>query len=219
MEMPTNLFDFILHLDTYLAQIVEVLGVWTYLLLFLVVFCETGLVIAPFLPSDSLMFVAGALAGLDVLNVVVLFFLFVGAAVLGDCVNYWIGSLIGPRAFDGRSRYLKPEHLEQTRAFYDRHGGKAILLARFIPLMRTLVPFVAGLGAMSFGRFLPYNILGNTIWVSLYFFGGYFFGSHPFVQDNFGLFIVVIIVLSFIPVIFEFLRGKVLISRKNLPGT
>jgi membrane-associated protein len=219
MDIPTNLFDFILHLDTYLAQVVDALGVWTYLLLFLVVFCETGLIITPFLPSDSLIFLAGALAGLDVLNVVVLFFLFVVAAVLGDSVNYWVGSLIGPRAFDGRSRYLKPEHLEQTRAFYNRHGGKAIILARFVPFMRTLVPFVAGLGAMPYGRFLPYNIIGNVIWVSTYFLGGYFFGSHPFVQENFGLFIVAVFILSLIPVGFELLRGKMQVSRNKLPGT
>ncbi|GIK58358.1 MAG: hypothetical protein HND44_17345 [Chloroflexi bacterium] len=217
MEPLTGLFDFVVHLDIHLAQMVDVLGGWAYLLLFAVVFAETGLVVALFLPSDSLIFVSGALAGLDVLNIVVLFFLFVAAAILGDSLNYFWGSLIGPCVFDGRYRYLKPETMEQTQAFYDRHGGKAIILARFVPIMRSFVPLVAGLGAMSYGRFLPISIIGNTIWVSIAFFGGYFFGSHPLVQRNFGLMLVGVFILSLMPAIIEFLRGKLSASHKKAP--
>lgn len=217
MEPLTGLFDFIVHLDAHLAEMVDVLGVWAYLLLFAVVFVETGLVVALFLPSDSLIFVAGALAGLDALNIVVLFFLFVTAAILGDSLNYFWGSLIGPRAFDGRYRYLKPEYLTRTQAFYDRHGGKAIILARFVPVMRCFVPLVAGLGAMRYGRFLPISIIGNTIWVSITLFGGYFFGSHPLVQKNFGLMLAGVFILSLMPAIIEFLRGKLSASHKKAP--
>ncbi len=217
MEILTQLFDFVIHLDAHLAEMVDVLGVWAYLLLFAVVFVETGLVVALFLPSDSLIFVAGALAGLDVLNIVVLFFLFVTAAILGDSLNYFWGSLIGPRAFDGRYRYLKPEYLTRTQAFYDRHGGKAIILARFVPIMRSFVPLVAGLGAMEYGRFLPISIIGNTIWVSITLFSGYFFGAQPLVQKNFGLMLVGVFILSLMPAIIEFLRGKLSASRKKAP--
>lgn len=217
MDTLTQLFDLVVHLDAYLAEGAEVMGAWVYLLLFLVVFGETGLIVALFLPSDSLIFVAGALAGLDILNIVVLFFLFVTAAILGDSLNYFWGSLIGPRAFDGRYRYLKPDYLKQAQAFYDRHGGKAIILARFVPIMRSFVPLVAGLGAMEYGRFLPISIIGNTIWVSITLFGGYFFGSHPLVQRNFGLMLVGVFILSLMPAIIEFLRGKLSASRKKAP--
>ncbi|MBX3057690.1 MAG: VTT domain-containing protein [Anaerolineae bacterium] len=217
MEILTQLFDFVIHLDAHLAEMVDVLGVWAYLLLFAVVFVETGLVVALFLPSDSLIFVAGALAGLDVLNIVVLFFLFVTAAILGDSLNYFWGSLIGPRAFDGRYHYLKPEYLTRTQAFYDRHGGKAIILARFVPVMRCFVPLVAGLGAMEYGRFLPISIIGNIIWVSITLFSGYFFGAQPLVQKNFGLMLVGVFILSLMPAIIEFLRGKLSASRKKSP--
>ncbi len=216
MDTLTNLFDFVVHLDAHLAQVVDVLGVWTYILLFLVVFIETGLVVALFLPSDSLIFVSGALASLDVLNIVVLFFLFLTAAILGDSLNYFWGSLIGPRAFDGRYRYLKPEYLTQTRSFYNRHGGKAIILARFVPVMRSFVPFVAGLGAMRYGRFLPISIVGNTIWVSIMLFSGYLFGSHPLVQENFGPILLGVLILSFMPMIIGSLRGKLAASRKKV---
>jgi membrane-associated protein len=217
MDTLTDLFDFVVHLDAHLAQVVDVLGVWTYILLFLVVFIETGLVVALFLPSDSLIFVSGALASLDVLNIVVLFFLFLTAAIGGDSLNYFWGSLIGPRAFDGRYRYLKPEYLTQTRVFYNRHGGKAIILARFVPVMRSLVPFVAGLGAMRYGRFLPISILGNTIWVSILLLSGYLFGSHPLVQDNFGPVLLGVLILSFMPMIIGSLRSKLVASRKEAP--
>ncbi|MCL4262773.1 MAG: VTT domain-containing protein [Anaerolineae bacterium] len=217
MDTLTGLFDIVVHLDAHLAQMVDVLGLWAYLLLFLVVFCETGLIVALFLPSDSLIFVAGALAGLDILNIVVLFFLFLAAATLGDSLNYFWGSLIGPRAFDGRYRYLKPQYLAQTRTFYSRHGGKAIILARFVPIMRSFVPLVAGLGAMTYDRFLPISIVGNTIWVSIMLFGGYLFGSHPLVQKNFGPILMGILILSFMPMIIGFLRSKLAASRPKVP--
>jgi len=217
MELVNLIINFVLHLDTYLAQIVDVFGVWAYLLLFVVIFCETGLVITPFLPGDSIIFVAGALAGLGALNIVVLFFVLVTAAILGDSVNYWLGSVIGVKAFDGRFRYLKQEHLDKTHAFFERHGGKAIILARFVPLMRTFVPFVAGLGAMDYGHFIIYNIIGGTTWVSLFLFAGYFFGSVPFVQDNFTLIILAVIMLSVIPIIIEVLRDKVIRPRSKKP--
>lgn len=217
MDILNQLFDLVVHLDAHLAEVAEVMGVWAYLLLFLVVFAETGLVMALFLPSDSMIFVSGTLAGLDILHIVVLFFLFVTAAILGDSLNYFWGSLVGPRAFDGRYRYLKPDYLKQTQAFYDRHGGKAIILARFVPIMRSFVPLVAGLGAMEYGRFLPISIVGNTIWVSITLFGGYFFGSHPLVQKNFGLMLVGVLILSFMPMIIEFLRGKLAAYRKKAP--
>jgi len=217
MELVNLIINFVLHMDTYLAQIVDLFGVWTYLLLFVVIFCETGLVITPFLPGDSIIFVAGALAGIGALNIVVLFFLLVTAAILGDSVNYWLGSVIGVKAFDGRFRYLKQEHLDKTHAFFERHGGKAIILARFVPLMRTFVPFVAGLGAMDYGHFITFNIIGGTVWVSLFLFAGYFFGSIPFVQDNFSLIILAVIMLSLIPVIIEVLRDKVIRPRSKKP--
>lgn len=211
MEIFTYLVDLFLHLDQHLGTAVTQFGPWVYLLLFAIIFMETGLVVTPFLPGDSLLFAAGALAGLGSLQVLWLFVLLLVAAILGDTVNYWLGSKVGPKVFDGRFRFLKPEHLEQTEAFYARHGGKAVFLARFVPLMRTLAPFVAGVGSMRYGRFLTYNVVGALVWVSLFLFAGYFFGSIPFVQNNFSLVIITVVGLSLTPFLVELLR-------KHLPG-
>lgn len=208
MEFISTLIDFFLHLDKYLTEIVQDYGVWTYLILFLVIFCETGLVITPFLPGDSLLFAAGALAGLGALNIVWLIVLLSIAAILGDTVNYWIGNYIGPRAFSGNIRFLKKEYLDRTHAFYEKHGGKTIILARFIPIIRTFAPFVAGIGAMTYSHFLTYNIVGGIIWVASFTLAGYFFGNLPVVQNNFSLVIVAIIIISLAPMVFEFLKSR-----------
>src|SRR3989440_10839243 len=171
----SHLIDVFLHLDTYLNVVIQQYGVWTYLLLFVVVFLETGVVVTPFLPGDSLLFAAGAFAAAGALEVSWVFGLLLVAAVLGDTMNYRIGSLIGPRAFHGQHRFFKREHLERTHQFYERHGGKTIVFARFIPIIRTFAPFVAGIGRMSYGQFVVYNILGGLLWTVLFFFGGYYF--------------------------------------------
>lgn len=210
MELITTVLEFFLHLDKHLATIIQDYGVWTYMLLFLVIFLETGVVVTPFLPGDSLLFAAGALAALpgSPLNVGLLFVLLAAAAVLGDTVNYWIGHSIGPRAFSGNVRFLKKEYLDRTHQFYEKHGGKTIVLARFIPIIRTFAPFVAGVGAMSYGRFISYNVFGGVLWTALFIFGGYFFGNLPVVQRNFTLVIVAIIFISVLPGVYEFLRSR-----------
>lgn len=208
MEIISELVDFILHLDVHLNSIIQNFGIWTYLILFLIIFLETGVVITPFLPGDSLLFAAGSFAGLGSLNVFALFLVLSLAAILGDTLNYWIGHYIGPRAFSGNIRFLKKEYLDRTHEFYERHGGKTIILARFIPIIRTFAPFVAGIGAMDYPRFLFFNVTGALLWVSIFTFGGYFFGNLPFVQDNFTLVILAIIVISVLPGVFEFLRDK-----------
>jgi membrane-associated protein len=210
MELISTLIDLILHLDEYLGLIIQRFGVWTYVILFLVIFMETGLVVTPFLPGDSLLFAAGAFSAQpgSPLNPVVLFVLLSIAAILGDTVNYWIGHFIGPKAFSGNNRFLKKEYLDRTHAFYEKHGGKTIILARFIPIIRTFAPFVAGVGAMTYGKFITYNVVGGVLWVGLFVFGGYFFGNLPFVQDNFTLVIVAIILISVLPGVIEFLRER-----------
>ncbi|MBE2223403.1 MAG: DedA family protein [Anaerolineae bacterium] len=214
MDILLNIWEFIIHLDSHLEVIIAQIGGWSYLLLFLIIFAETGLVITPFLPGDSLLFVAGALAGKGMLNIAFLFITLAAAAILGDTINYWLGSWIGAKAFDGRFRFLKPEHLEKTHRFFEKHGGKAVILGRFVPVMRTFVPFVAGMGSMNYGRFITYNILGGVLWVAIFLFGGYFFGSIPFVQDNFALVIVVVIALSVMPVVWEVMSEKVILPRR-----
>lgn len=200
------LLDLFLHLDTHLQVIIQEYGTWTYLLLFVVVFLETGVVVTPFLPGDSLLFAAGAFAATGVLDVWWMWTLLSIAAVLGDTVNYSIGSRIGPRAFQGRIRFLKREHLERTQQFYARHGGKTIVLARFVPIIRTFAPFVAGVGQMSYRYFVLYNIAGGLCWTVLFIWGGYFFGNLPFVKRNFTLVILAIIVLSLLPPVLEALQ-------------
>jgi membrane-associated protein len=208
MDLIRTAVDFFLHLDKHLAEIIARYGVWTNLILFLVVFCETGLVVTPFLPGDSLLFAAGTFAALGSLDPGLLVLLLSIAAILGDTVNYWIGSYIGPRAFTGEIRWLKKEYLERTHAFYEKHGGKTIILARFIPIIRTFAPFVAGVGAMTYSRFLLYNVVGGIVWVTLFVLAGYFFGNLPAVRQNFSYVILAIIALSVMPIVVEFLRAR-----------
>jgi len=208
MDIITNLIDLILHLDKHLSYVIQTYGTWTYFLLFLIIFLETGLVITPFLPGDSLIFAAGAFAGLGSLNVYYLIILLCLAAIIGDTVNYWIGHYVGPKAFSGNIRFLKKEYLERTHGFYERHGGKTIILARFIPIIRTFAPFVAGIGAMSYVQFLAFNVVGGIVWVTIFCIGGYFFGNLSFVQDNFTFVIMAIILISVMPGVIEFLKEK-----------
>lgn len=214
MDLITFIVDFILHLDKHLSTIIQNYGTWTYLLLFLIIFMETGLVVTPFLPGDSLLFAAGTFAGLGALNVWVLFFLLSAAAILGDTVNYWIGHYIGPRAFSGNIRFLRKEYLDRTHEFYERHGGKTIILARFIPIIRTFAPFVAGIGAMTYPHFIAYNVIGGVLWVGLFVFGGYFFGNLPVVKENFTLVILAIIFISVLPGVIEFFKERARAARK-----
>ncbi len=218
MELLRRLIDFILHIDKHLAEIIAQYGVGTNAILFLIIFCETGLVVMPLLPGDSLLFAAGAFAAnpqtsgsLNVWGLVVLLSV---AAILGDSVNYAIGKRIGRRAFDGTLPFVKKAHLERTERFYHKHGGKTIVLARFVPIVRTFAPFVAGVGIMEYRRFLAYNVAGGVLWVTLFTLGGYFFGNLPFVQRNFKLVIIVIILLSVLPMVWEFIRG-----RREAPST
>lgn len=217
MEFISTIIDLFLHLDKHLAVVIQQYGIWTYLLLFLVIFLETGLVITPFLPGDSLLFAAGTFAGMGVLNIWVLFISLSFAAILGDTVNYWIGHYIGPRAFSGNIRFLKKEYLDRTHDFYERHGGKTIILARFIPIIRTFAPFVAGIGAMSYGHFITYNVVGGVLWVSIFTFLGYFFGSLEFVRNNFSIVVIAIIIISVLPIIIEFLMNRLRASREAEP--
>jgi membrane-associated protein len=214
MTILQHIIDFILHLDKYLGQIIQDYGIWTYALLFFVIFMETGFVITPFLPGDSLIFAAGTLAGMGYLNIWVLYIVLCAAAILGDTVNYWIGHYIGPRAFSGSSRFLKKEYLDRTHAFYEKHGGKTIIIARFIPIIRTFAPFVAGVGAMTYPKFIVYNVIGGMAWVGLFLFGGYFFGNLPFVQNNFSFVLMAIIFISVLPAVIEIINSR-LQSRKQ----
>jgi membrane-associated protein len=208
MEFIQSLIDIFIHLDRYLGEIIRNYGTWTYALLFLIIFMETGFVVTPFLPGDSLLFAAGTFAALGDLNIGLLVILLITAAILGDTVNYWIGHYIGPRAFSGNIRFLKKEYLDRTHEFYEKHGGKTIILARFIPIIRTFAPFVAGVGEMTYIHFLTYNVVGGIVWVLIFSLGGYFFGNIPAVQENFTLVILAIIFISVLPGIIEFLRGR-----------
>jgi len=204
MNIFLYFIDIILHLDKYLAQIIQSFDILTYLILFTVIFCETGLVIAPFLPGDSLLFAAGAFAAIGSLNIYFVFLIIFIAAVLGDTLNYHIGKYLGPKVFHKEeSKFFNKKHLDKTHAFYEKHGGKTIILARFIPIIRTFAPFVAGIGKMSYSKFLLYNIVGALVWCLLFIGGGYFFGNIPIIKENFSIVIILIIVISFIPVIKE----------------
>jgi membrane-associated protein len=205
------LIDLFLHLDKHLSVIIQTYGTWTYFLLFLVIFMETGFVITPFLPGDSLLFAAGTFASPALgspLNIWVLWALLCVAAVAGDTANYWIGHFIGPRAFSVEVRFLKKQYLDRTHAFYERHGGKTIVLARFVPIIRTFAPFVAGVGAMSYGKFISYNFIGGIAWVTLFTWGGYFFGTLPFVQNNYSLVVLAIIFISVLPAVIEVIKER-----------
>jgi len=214
MDLLLTFIDLFIHLDEHLNTVILTYGTWTYMLLFLIIFMETGLVVTPFLPGDSLLFAAGTFAGLGSLNVFLLFGLLGGAAILGDTVNYWIGHYIGPRAFSGNIRFLKKEYLTRTHEFYEKHGGKTIILARFIPIIRTFAPFVAGIGEMTYGRFISYNIIGGVAWVAIFTFGGYFFGNLTFVQNNFTFVVLAIILISVMPAVIEFIKERVRVSQK-----
>lgn len=207
MDLIRGLIDFFLHLDKHLAEIIRQYGTWTYAILFLIIFVETGLVVMPLLPGDSLLFAAGIFANLGQLDPWLLTGLLIAAAILGDTVNYWIGNKLGPRAFSGEFRFLKREYLDRTREFYARHGGKTIILARFIPIVRTFAPFVAGVGEMQYSRFLAYNVVGGVVWVTLFVWAGYLFGDIPVVQERFELVILGIIGVSVLPIAIELLKG------------
>jgi membrane-associated protein len=206
---PSQLIDIFLHLDVHLRRILDEYGTWTYLILWVIVFCETGLVVTPFLPGDSLLFAAGAFAALGSLSLPGLLLLLALAAVLGATVNYWVGHFLGARLLAAkRFRVVRPEHLAYTHEFFEKYGGKTIIFARFVPIVRTLAPFVAGLGSMSYGRFMSYNVIGGLAWVAICTMAGYFFGNIPFVQKNFSLVVLAIIALSLVPAIWEMVRAR-----------
>jgi membrane-associated protein len=209
MESIKAIIDFILHINVHLDALVQDYGVWVYLMLFGIVFCETGLVITPFLPGDSLLFAVGTLCGGGTLSLGLSMAILMGAALTGDTVNYWIGYWIGPKVFRVKtSRWLNPKHLERTHRFMEKYGGKAIIIARFVPIVRTFTPFVAGVGRMRYLRFLMFSIFGASIWVGLFVPAGYFFGGLPIVKKNFSLVIIAIITVSMIPAVIEYLRAR-----------
>ena len=209
LELVKKLVDFILHIDRHLAEIISAYGLWTYAILFAIIFVETGLVVMPFLPGDSLLFAAGAFAakpetGLNVHLIALLLFI---AAVLGDTLNYWIGAKVGPAVFKREdSVWLRKKHLERAHEFFERYGGRAVILARFVPIVRTFVPFVAGIGQMTYTRFLAYNVIGGFLWIYFFTYAGFAFGNQPFVQKNFKLVILAIIFLSVLPIVIEFAK-------------
>lgn len=210
IELVKKLIDFVLHIDRHLAEIIAQYGTWTYAVLFLIIFAETGIVIVPFLPGDSLLFAAGAFCakpetGLNVHLMAALLFV---AAFIGDTVNYWIGAKVGPVVFKRNdSIFLRKKHLEQAHAFFEKYGGRAIILARFVPIVRTFVPFVAGIGGMRYSQFIAYNAIGAFVWIYFFAYAGFWFGNQPFVQKNFKLVILAIIIVSIVPIIVEIWRG------------
>jgi len=217
MQLIKVFIDYFLHLDKYLSTVIQTYGFWTYLFLFVVIFMETGFVVTPFLPGDSLLFAAGTFASPalgSALNIFLLWFLMCAAAILGDTVNYWIGHFIGPRAFSGEVRFLKKEYIDRTHEFFEKYGGKTIVIARFVPIVRTFAPFVAGVGEMSYGRFLSYNVIGGVAWVTLFTFLGYFFGHLPFVKNNFTVVVITIILISVMPAVYEIIRSRLHPSNK-----
>jgi membrane-associated protein len=208
MEFIAWIIDFFLHLDRHLGDIITQYGMWTYAIIFLVIFCETGLVITPFLPGDSLLFVTGAFCSLGAIDVTVSLLLIAIAAIIGDTVNYSIGAKIGHKAFSGNIRFLKKEYLDKTQIFYEKYGRITIIIARFVPIVRTFAPFVAGIGTMKYSTFINFNIIGGILWTCLFVLGGYFFGNIPFVKQNFSMVIIAIILISIMPMIIEYLRAK-----------
>ncbi|MBF0538749.1 MAG: DedA family protein [Nitrospirae bacterium] len=209
MQVLKDLVEIVMHLDKHLYDLVSSYGSWTYGILCLIVFCETGLVVTPFLPGDSLLFAAGALAAITPMRVHWLLILLSLAAIIGDTVNYWIGYSVGPRVFNKQhSRLFNKGHLERTRRFYEKYGAKTIILARFVPIIRTFAPFVAGIGSMTYARFITYNVIGGLLWISILLLGGYFFGNIPVVKKNFTIVIFAIIIISVMPAVYEYLNGR-----------
>ncbi|MGE5221707.1 MAG: DedA family protein [Omnitrophica WOR_2 bacterium] len=210
MGLISQLIDYVLHLEKYLPLLIQQFGFFTYVILFFVIFMETGFVVTPFLPGDSLIFAAAATTALPgtPLHIGWLWLIFCLAAILGDTVNYWIGHAVGPRAFSGNVRFLKQEYLQRTHVFFQKYGGKTIVLARFVPIIRTFAPFVAGVGEMSYGRFIVYNVIGGVAWVTLFSAGGYLLGNWAPVKEHFSLIIIAIIIISVIPAIIEVWRGR-----------
>jgi membrane-associated protein len=207
MEAIEFLIDFILHIDRHLVELTAAYGVWIYAILFVIVFCETGLVVTPFLPGDSLLFAVGSLAALGAMDLTTSIILLIIAAFLGDTANYWIGHYVGPKVFhQEKSRFLNKEYLVRTHQFYEKHGGKTIVIARFLPIIRTFAPFVAGIGAMTYSHFMWYNISGGILWVLVFTLAGYFFGTIPIVQQNFSLVIIALVLIPGIPATIEFAR-------------
>ena len=203
-----RIIDFVLHIDVHLHTIITDYGIWSYLVLFLIVFAETGLVVTPFLPGDSLLFAAGALCTGESLHFLPLVLVLITAAIIGDAVNYHIGQYLGPKVLTGNHRFLKPEYLAKTQSFYDKYGVKTIVIARFVPIVRTFAPFLAGVGNMSYRTFVTYNIIGAALWVGVCTTAGYFFGNMPNVKKNFGLVVIGIIIVSVLPMVVEFVRHK-----------
>jgi len=211
IDLIKQLIDFILHIDKHLADIIAQYGAWTYGVLFAIIFAETGFVVTPFLPGDSLLFATGTFCARPEtgLNVHLMAFLLTAAAILGDTVNYWIGAKIGPKVFKREdSRWLRKKHLDRAHEFFEKYGGRAIILARFVPFLRTFVPFVAGVGKMTYSHFIAYNIIGGILWINIFTYAGFFFGSHPLIQRNFKLVIIAIIIISLIPIAVEFIRAR-----------
>lgn len=209
MEVIGQFIDFFLHLDKHLADLISAYGTWTYLILFLIIFAETGLVVTPILPGDSLLFAAGTFTGMGMLNFGVLFLLLCGAAILGDTVNYWIGKYAGDWVLHrSKWRLIQKKHVDRTHEFFERYGGKTIIIARFVPIVRTFAPFVAGIGAMTYSKFVLYNIVGGILWVGICMGGGHLFGALPIVKDNFSLVVLGIIFVSILPGIVEFMRAR-----------
>jgi membrane-associated protein len=210
IEFIKSLIDFVLHIDQHLVEIVQDYQTWTYLILFIIIFAETGLVVTPILPGDSLLFAAGAIIAKPEtgLSIVAMLVLLIIAAILGDLVNYHIGKYIGPKAFSGHYKFLKPEYLNRTHQFYEKHGGKTIIYARFIPIIRTFAPFVAGVGAMTYAKFASFNVIGGIAWVTSFLMLGYFFGGLPVIKDNFTYVIFLIIFVSVLPPIIEVWRSR-----------
>ena len=200
--------DFFIHLDKYLGIIIDKFGVYSYVILFLIIFMETGFVVTPFLPGDSILFAVGALSALSYFKIFNIYIHLLIAAILGDTVNYWIGHKIGPKIFSIDTRFIKKEYLEKTKRFYEKHGGKTIILARFVPIIRTFAPFVAGVGVMNYSKFLLFNVIGGVLWITLFLFLGYFFGNIPFVKEYFEYAVLIIILVSIIPILFEVIKSK-----------
>jgi membrane-associated protein len=208
MDFLKKALDAVLHMDRHLKELAETLGPWIYVLLFLIVFCETGLVVTPFLPGDSLLFAVGAMCGIHILNLPTILILLTVAAILGDSVNYWIGHKVGPKVFRGQNKWLNKDHLIRTEAFYEKYGGKTLVIARFVPIVRTFAPFVAGIGKMKYGKFMAYNVSGALLWVVGLTLLGYLFGNHPWVKKNFGVVIIAIIIISILPAVFEVVKAR-----------